>query len=129
MADKRKGVAGETGPKNPGGDEPRDNVRQLQRQLWAAAKRAPGRRFHALYDHLWRDDILREAWRRVRSNRGAAGIDRVSIGSLRFQRAGRHLRAGQAQRWDREYFETLGLHRLRGTIRYPGQTSWQQESA
>ncbi|TMH00630.1 MAG: group II intron reverse transcriptase/maturase [Betaproteobacteria bacterium] len=102
MAGKRKGVAGETGPKNPGGDEPRENVRQLQRQLWAAAKRAPGRRFHALYDHLWRDDILREAWRRVRSNRGAAGIDRVSIGSVeqygveRFlQELGEVLRAGE----------------------------------
>lgn len=41
--------------------------------------------------------------------------------SLRLKRAGRHLRAGQAQRWDREYFESLGLHRLRGTIRYPGK--------
>jgi RNA-directed DNA polymerase len=40
--------------------------------------------------------------------------------SLRLKRAGRALRAGQAQRWDRDYFESLGLHRLRGTIRYPG---------
>ena len=40
---------------------------------------------------------------------------------LRLKRAGRNLRAGQAQRWDREYFESLGLHRLRGTIRYPGK--------
>ena len=41
---------------------------------------------------------------------------------LRLKRAGRNLRAGQAQRWDREYFEKLGLYRLRGTIRYPGPT-------
>jgi group II intron reverse transcriptase/maturase len=41
--------------------------------------------------------------------------------SLRLKRAGRNLRAGQAQRWDRDYFESLGLHRLRGTIRYPGK--------
>jgi RNA-directed DNA polymerase len=72
-------MAGRTGPNNPGGDEPRDKVRLLQRQLWIAAKRAPGRRFHALYDHLWRSDILQEAWRRVRANRGAAGVDRQSI--------------------------------------------------
>lgn len=39
---------------------------------------------------------------------------------LRRKRAGRSLRAGQAQRWDREYFECLGLHRLRGTVRYGG---------
>jgi group II intron reverse transcriptase/maturase len=49
---------------------------------------------------------------------------------LRVKRAGRHLREGQAQRWGREYFESLGLHRLRGTIRYPGKhNSWQRESA
>jgi group II intron reverse transcriptase/maturase len=54
-------------------------VRELQRQLWAAAKRAPGRRFHALYDHIWRGDVLQEAWKRVRQNRGAAGIDGQSI--------------------------------------------------
>jgi RNA-directed DNA polymerase len=41
--------------------------------------------------------------------------------SLRVKRAGRNLRAGQAERWDRAYFESLGLHRLRGTIRYPGK--------
>jgi RNA-directed DNA polymerase len=50
--------------------------------------------------------------------------------SLRVERNGRNLRAGQADRWDREYFESLGLHRLRGTIRYPGKpNSWQREPA
>jgi len=75
-------MAGKTAPNDPGGEEPRDKVRQLQRQLWAAAKRAPGRRFHALYDHIWRSDVLREAWKRVRSNRGAAGVDGQSLGSI-----------------------------------------------
>ena len=41
--------------------------------------------------------------------------------SLRVKRAGRNLRAGRAQHWDREYFESFGLHLLRGTIRYPGK--------
>ena len=78
-AGKREGMAGTTGPNDPGGRRPRDKVRELQRQLWAAAKRAPGRRFHALYDHIWRRDVLEEAWKRVRQNRGAAGIDGQSI--------------------------------------------------
>lgn len=52
-----------------------DNVRKLQRRLWAAAKQSPERRFHALYDRIFRADILGEAWRRVRANRGAAGVD------------------------------------------------------
>ena len=40
-AGKREGMAGETGPNDPGGRRPRDKVRQLQRGLWGAAKRAP----------------------------------------------------------------------------------------
>ena len=102
VAGKREGVAGRTGPNDPGGDTPRDKVRQLQRQLWAAAKRAPGRRFHALYDHLWRGDVLQEAWRRVRRNRGAAGVDGQSLLSVeqygveRFlSELGSKLRAGE----------------------------------
>src|SRR6187431_1877589 len=76
---KREGMAGTTGPNDPGGRRPREKVRELQRRLWAAAKRAPGRRFHALYDHTWRSDVLQEAWKRVRQNRGAAGVDRQSL--------------------------------------------------
>ena len=34
-------------------------------------------------------------------------------------RKGRNLRAGEVQRWDREYFWSFGLHRLRGTVQYP----------
>jgi RNA-directed DNA polymerase len=101
-AGKREGMPGRTGANDPGGDEPRDKVRQLQRQLWAAAKRAPGRRFHALYDHIWRGDVLQEAWKRVRRNRGAAGVDGQSLSSVeqygveRFlQELGSELQAGE----------------------------------
>ena len=79
IAGKREGMAGKTGPNHPVGRESNAKVRELQRQLWAAAKRVPGRRFHALYDQMCRDDILHEAWRRVRRNKGAAGVDRVTI--------------------------------------------------
>jgi group II intron reverse transcriptase/maturase len=75
-------MGGGTAPNDSGGFVPRDKVRQLQRQLWAAAKRAPGRRFHALYDHIWRGDVLQEAWKRVRRNRGAAGVDGQSLSSV-----------------------------------------------
>jgi group II intron reverse transcriptase/maturase len=95
-------MAGQTGPNDPGGEEPHDKVRQLQRQLWAAAKRAPGRRFHALYGQVCRDDVLHEAWKRVRRNKGAAGVDRVTISAVeqygvqRFlQELGEVLRAGE----------------------------------
>src|SRR4029453_5714276 len=54
-------------------------VRELQRALWAAAKQSSGRRFHALFDRICRGDVLWEAWERVRTNRGAAGVDRITL--------------------------------------------------
>jgi RNA-directed DNA polymerase len=56
-----------------------DKVRELQRTLYRAAKADPGRRFHALYDKVFRRDVLERAWESVRANKGAAGIDRTTI--------------------------------------------------
>src|SRR5437763_13441697 len=59
-----------------------DKVRELQRTLYRAAKADPGRRFHALYDKVYRRDVLERAWKLVRANRGAAGIDRQTIADV-----------------------------------------------
>jgi RNA-directed DNA polymerase len=79
-------MAGTARSNHPGGSSPAVlpwvstvKVRQLQRKLWAAAKQSPERRFHALYDRICRGDVLWEAWERVRENRGAAGVDRVTL--------------------------------------------------
>src|SRR5665213_2073258 len=61
---------------------PNEKVRQLQRRLWVCAKSSKKRRFHALYDRIYRRDVQWEAWRRVRSNGGAAGIDRETIQAI-----------------------------------------------
>ena len=58
---------------------PLDKVRQLQRKLYQSAKRSKVRKFHALYDKLYREDILCEAWKRVKTNGGSAGVDQQTI--------------------------------------------------
>ena len=69
-------------------NNPEEKVRELQRRLWTCAKRSRSRRFHALYDRVWRGDVLLEAWRRVKANGGAAGVDEVSIGDIEEEGAG-----------------------------------------
>jgi RNA-directed DNA polymerase len=59
-----------------------DETRVLQHKLYLAAKRSPKRRFHALYDRVYRRDVLRRAWLEVRANRGAPGVDAVTIGQI-----------------------------------------------
>ncbi len=63
-------------------NDPVDKVRELQRTLWRAAKQHRGRRFHALYDRIYRSDVLWEAWSRVRRNHGAAGMDGETIAAI-----------------------------------------------
>ncbi|MGH9301705.1 MAG: group II intron reverse transcriptase/maturase [Acidimicrobiales bacterium] len=77
----RKGMPGSAPDNYPEGQKHLTpaNVRRLQNRLWAAAKQSSERRFHALYDRIYRRDVLWEAWERVRANRGAAGIDQVTI--------------------------------------------------
>ena len=94
---KRQGMARVSGSNSPDGLLPVDQagspvgvvgggspakVRELQRKLWTAAKQSPERRFHALYDRAYRGDVLWEAWERVRENRGAAGVDRVTLADV-----------------------------------------------
>lgn len=56
-----------------------EKVQELQRKLYLAAKLNGKRKFHALYDKVYRKDILMEAWKRVKANGGAGGIDGIAI--------------------------------------------------
>ena len=55
------------------------SVQALQRVLYRSAKQQPERQFHALFDKIYRKDILVEVWKRVKANGGAAGVDGVNI--------------------------------------------------
>lgn len=54
-------------------------ARELWKTLYLCAKENPKRRFHALYDKIYRPDILAEAWRRVKRNKGSGGVDGQTI--------------------------------------------------
>ncbi|MHB8809083.1 MAG: group II intron reverse transcriptase/maturase [Desulfobulbaceae bacterium] len=56
-----------------------ENIRTLQRKLYRKAKQEPACRFHALYDKVYRADILSYAYALVRANKGSAGIDGVTF--------------------------------------------------
>jgi RNA-directed DNA polymerase len=59
-----------------------ENIRTLQRKLYRKAKQEPACRFHALYDKVYRADILEFAYNLVRSNKGSAGIDGVTFEAI-----------------------------------------------
>jgi group II intron reverse transcriptase/maturase len=69
----------------------KDKTRELQRELYLAAKRSRNRRFHALYDRIFRPDVLWRAWEEVRRNGGSAGIDGVTIADLEREGVGQFL--------------------------------------
>ncbi len=103
-AGKREGMAAKSGPNHPKPRTRFDKVRQLQRRLWVAAKRSPERRFHVLYDHVCRSDVLQAAWKRVKCNKGAAGVDSMTIATIE-------------QRGVEVFLEDLGTALRAGTYR------------
>jgi len=59
-----------------------DPVRALQHALYRSAKADTGRRFHALHDKVYRRDVMLRAWGSVRDNKGAPGIDKVTLAEV-----------------------------------------------
>jgi group II intron reverse transcriptase/maturase len=56
-----------------------EQVRHLQRTLYRTAKQSKAVKFYSLHDKVWRIDVLREAWKQVKANRGAPGVDGETI--------------------------------------------------
>jgi RNA-directed DNA polymerase len=97
-------------PNSPRGRSPKENVRRLQGRLREVAKQ-PGRKFHALYDRIYRSDVLYEAWNQVRQNQGAAGVDAQTIAAIEQQGVESFLEAIQVELQENEYRPQAVLRR------------------
>ena len=80
-AESARSIRREEGVARPDGRSP-DKVRALQWTLYRCAEQEPERRFHALYGHVHRMDVLWRAWSVVVANRGAPGVDGVSVDAV-----------------------------------------------
>lgn len=75
----------------------KEKVRQLQNKLYLTAKKCSSRRFHALYDKVYRDDVLYEAWKRVKTNHGSSGVDGITIEDVEAKGVSRYLAGIKAE--------------------------------
>jgi retron-type reverse transcriptase len=89
-----------------------DKTEELQTKLYQAAKRSPTRRFHALWDRIHRRDVLERAWKTVRDNRGAPGVDAVTIAQIEQTGVDAFLDELQAELKEQRY-RPLPLRRVR----------------
>lgn len=81
----------------------KEKVRQLQNKLYLTAKKCSSRRFHALYDKVYREDVLYEAWKRVKANKGTSGVDGIRIEDIERSGVKEYLTAIQKELKDGRY--------------------------
>lgn len=91
-------------------------------RLYRVAKQQPERRFTLLYDKACRQDILREACHRVKSNKGTAGVDQIDIDAIREYSEDRFLSEVEQELRSRQYRTALVRRIHIPKPRQPGKT-------
>jgi RNA-directed DNA polymerase len=90
-----------------------EKIRELQRKLYQKAKQEKEYRFYLLYDKVYRMDILNHAYRLVKSNKGASGVDGVTFEDIGEREVGqqRYL-AGIADELKNKTYEAMPVRRV-----------------
>ena len=97
------------------------SVQKLQAALHAKAKAEPEFRFYALYDKLYRDDVLAHAYARCRANKGAPGVDGQTFDDI--ERYGRERWLGELalalreKRYQPEAIKRVFIPKANGKLR------------
>jgi len=95
------------------GLETPERIRELQRKLYRKAKQESGFRFYLLYDKVYRQDILDHAYRLVRVNKGASGVDGVTFESLEEREGGVKRYLGEiAEELRRKAYKPMPVRRV-----------------
>jgi hypothetical protein len=84
------------------GLQPPEKVQKLQAALHAKAKGSPTYRFYALYDKVYREDILLFAYRCCKANGGAPGVDGQDFKDIE------EYGLGACRTWSRAFFSPRG---------------------
>jgi len=62
-----------------------ETLHEFQCRLYEEAKSNPVKKFNGIHHWLWNEDVLRLAWKTVKKNKGAGGIDNVTISDIEHQ--------------------------------------------
>lgn len=90
-----------------------EKIRELQRKLYQKAKQEKEYRFYLLYDKVYRMDILSHAYRLVKTNKGAGGVDGVTFEDIEEKEGGRQrYLSGLADELKNKTYEAMPVRRV-----------------